>query len=246
MKSGLKLALLFLFFSACSYNPYIMQLKPQGIESKFYRGSEYVHLENNDVDIYVAFLRPTSQDFSFNFMITNKSEEQLFIDPATFYATIDSFKIDKFDEPTTKTIYARDPEKRIKRLQRDEINNAKKQTNETNLFLIFGLFHTLSAVHDLTSDQPDEIKKRNEKNRSEFLDNHIETIEQLEEQEQDIQSELENYSTHYLRKTHLNPKTSMQGILCYPKVKHGTKITIYFPINGETITLTYDLIKDYI
>jgi len=230
------LAILITFiWTSCSTPKSIINLKPQSEQTSWFYGQEFTGDSLYGIIAQVAFDQINDPWYLFDVEITNRSNMPYEVDPAKIFCV----PLNGMLVPLTKdTLYAVNPETKLKELDKELAINKNRQKNQLGLTLLAAGIDIATAIVVSTDNNP-----RNDYIRTDMLpaaiaqgqENHFEAI--------DLNELRETWKSTTLRKTTMDKGYVMRGKLLVPMVPNAAYIQLNIPVDNEVMRINFMQIK---
>ena len=228
------LATLLLLASCNAYQPAMVELTPETTDEEYDMGKQVVRLEKDGIEVESTFLQSTPYDLLFQVNITNKSTDELRIQPERFqYFALDP-NGDVFAER-----FAFHPDDIVFELE-SSIEQDRKAAKTSNAlgWVFFGL-NAIAATVSLSNDNPELATDQ-------FIDAGINLavsqIERSEIKKHIVQLEVEKqfYENSAIRDTVISYGESIEGLVIYPRFDEAPQLLFEFDLADRLFEITYD------
>ncbi len=225
-----------LFFTSCYSPKPIVVLEAKNNVGDWFFGQQVIRMEENGVDLSVAYERESPYEITMNLRIVNRTDEEVLIDPDRYYYTWFS---SEFDTIPKGLIRAENPEFRLMNLDYEITASDAAQANQEIFDLVATTVEATATVAAVVKDRPDE---------------EIESIQILSEARRGISSgvalsreikymslneQRRMWSREVLRKTTLPPNASIDGKVIFRPSPTAKRCRFMFPIGQTCITVDF-------
>lgn len=227
--------LLLLIMIGCSAPRSIINLKPQSDQTSWFYGQEFTGDSVFGIIAKVAFDEVNDPWYLFDVEITNRSNMPYMVDPAQLFCV----PLNGMLSPLNRdTLYAVDPEVKIKELERSIAINKNRQKNQLGLTLLAAGIDIFTGVVVLTDDNP-----RNDHFRTDLLPAAIAQGQENKFEAIDLNELRETWKSTTIRKTNLESGYAIHGKLLVPMSPNASYIQMNIPVDNDTIKINFMQIK---
>ena len=211
-----------LFFSAllipfllasCSPRP-VYRMTPQEESTTFNQGTEYVHLQKNDIELTISYYRHLDGRFVMDVEIVNQTDSVLRVDPTQF--SYEAFRDMSGNTPrqSDKPIASRraiDPEREL--LHKD-LKIAQSEADQKTATLVQAIDQTVyigASIAADTEQKQEELEEDKERNHYRYQVNQY----KHELEQQGLRDQRAVWELEALRKTDLFPGEYIRGYIFF-------------------------------
>ncbi|MDX1700915.1 MAG: hypothetical protein R3250_09875 [Melioribacteraceae bacterium] len=220
----LNLLLLSLILTNCSSS--LFMLDPDE-NASFEMGRKVVEKEDSRAYSSVSFEEQSNNSFIFYIFVHNKEQDNFLFDPADIHLkNFDKEKNLIFGEEN----YAFDPEEQINELNKSIDEREDVHDAVTGLNIVFSLFDTIVDLNDDEDNNTEEVLE----NIAIFTDNQINEEIDYESDIDYLKASRAHWKNDVLRKTDLESKENVEGIIYVPFNPDAAYVKLYLPIGNTT------------
>jgi len=237
MKLLYKLAVLFLVLSSCVAPRVHTQIIPDAPEGNFAMGREYISLSNDSIDVELGFDGIYEKQLVFDFVVINRSPDELSINPSDFYyVVLDSATADSSMLPPRMAFH---PERVLH--QYDETLDARAGQKKANS--IFGILEAgfdilLSTSAFLATDNPAYIADGVFSTLG-TAEHYVSQDKEIKENMSMIQEEKELVNEEIFRSCHIAPGKVVSGYVYFPQDADADCYMFCYPIENQLFQFVY-------
>ncbi|MDR8393592.1 hypothetical protein NC796_20735 [Aliifodinibius sp. S!AR15-10] len=223
-----------LFLSSCSPEP-VFRLAPEQGPTTFYKGVEYLTLEQDSIGITLAYYRHSGDMFAMDIEVANYSNTPVRVNPANFGAiAMGAYADSAFTDFITHN-WAYDPEIQLLEIDKMISKNKASQKTEDALFLTsVGLGVTAALLSD-SEEEGNEVIEEIEYEYVEYeirQDNYEYALMNLEQRR-------EIWELETLRITDLHPGDYVRGLVFFKNVKEAAGYKFELNIEDSSFIAWY-------
>lgn len=238
MKKLYSLLVIALVLTSCVNPRVVTQLTPEAPEGYIEMGREYISLSNDSLDVELGFDGIDGEHLVFDFVVINRTPQELFINPSDFYyVLLDSATADYSKLPPRMAFH---PERIMHHY--DETLESKQEAKSMNTLLGFmeagvGLLANTTAF--FATEDPGYIVDAvfSTLGTADYyvaLDNQIETDINM------IHSAKEIVNQEIFRLGQLPPGEVVSGYVYFPKHPETEYYMFCFPIQDQLFQFVYN------
>lgn len=214
----------------------VVRMTPFGQQTKFDWGSEVVTLNNEKVQVEIAYIRSTDAYLFFDFTVSNASGDTILVSPERFYFT--QLNADTSEVLSAK-VYAVNPEKELLEIDKRE---ARENAESREAFLVEMTAATVNTISDVSGGNRNKTKE--ELNTDEAQRQNRREDYELEEQErefifQSLNEQRAYWANQMFRKTHIPYGYEMRGRVAFPRSDKSPLLKFNFKIEGKDFEVNY-------
>jgi len=224
-----------LLLAGCSAPRSMLKLKPQSEQTSWFYGQEFTGDSVFGIIAKVAFDQVNHPWYLFDVEITNRSNMPFLIDPASIFCVPLNGTLQPLNGDT---IYAVDPEAKIRELDKELAVNSTRQKNQLGLTLLAAGIDIATGIAVLTDDNP-----HNDFVRTDLLPAAIAQGQENRFQAIDLNELRDTWKSTTLRKTTLETGYALHGKVLVPIVPKATYIQFNIPVDNELIRINFMQIK---
>jgi hypothetical protein len=226
------LCLLILFvLASCSTPRSIISIKPQSDQTSWFYGHEFVGDSAFGIIAKVAFDEINAPWYLFDVEITNRSNMPFTVDPAQIFCVPLSGMLAPLNGDT---LYAVDPEVKIKELDKSIAINKKRQKNQLGITLLAAGIDIFTSAIVSTDKNP-----RNDYFRTDLLPAAIAQGQENKFEAVDLNELRDTWRSTTIRKTSLDTGYAIHGKLLFPLAPNASFLQLNIPVDNDTIKINF-------
>lgn len=220
-----------LLLASCSIPRRIISLKPQSEQTNWFYGQEFAGDSVFGIIAKAGFDQIDPPYYLFDVEITNRSNMPYLVDPASIFCV----PLNGMFAPLTKdTLYAIDPEVKIKQLEKDIAINSNRQKNQLGLTLLAAGIDIATGVAVMSDHNP-----RNDHFRTNLLPAAIAQGQENRFEAIDLNELRDTWRSTTLRKTTLDTGYAIHGKLLVPMAPDASYIQMNVPVDNGMIRINF-------
>ncbi|MGE5427199.1 MAG: hypothetical protein ACM3O8_04845, partial [Methylococcaceae bacterium] len=230
--------LIVLLLASCSAQRTIISLKPQSEQTSWFYGQEFTGDSVFGIIAKVGFDQIDYPYYLFDVEITNRSNMPYLVDPASMFC----IPLNGIFAPLTRdTLYAIDPEVKIKELEKEIAINKNRQKNQLGLTLLAAGIDIATGVAVMSDHNP-----RNDYFRTDLLPAAIAQGQENRFEAIDLNELRDTWRSTTIRKTNLDTGYSIHGKLLVPLAPNASYIQLNMPVDNDTIRINFVQTKNVV
>lgn len=237
MKSLFLSLSLMVFLQACSPRP-VFRMTPQAENTTFNQGTEYVHLQENGIELTMSYYRHLGDRFVMDVEIVNTTDSVLRVDPLQFsyeaYKNI-SGNFPRESDPIFTTQKAVNPEQELIRKDMAISRSIANQKTSTVLYIIG---QAASIGQSIMEENPEKREALSEQRQEDTINYEI-NRQNREIHRNGLRDQREVWELKALRKTDLFPDEYIRGFLFFENESEARAYMIRFNIKNTTFEVFY-------
>lgn len=223
--------LLLLIMASCSAPRSIISLKPQSNQTSWFYGQETACDSVYGIIARAGFDQVDDSWYLFDMEIINRSNMPYVVDPASIFCV----PLNASFAPLTRdTLYAIDPEVKIKELDKQIAVNKNRQKNQLALTLLAAGIDIASGVAVSLDHNP-----RNDYFRTDLLPAAIAQGQENRFEAIDLNELRDTWRSTTIRKTSLESGYSIHGKLLVPIAPNASYIQLNVPVDNGIIRINF-------
>lgn len=227
--------LLLLIIAGCSGPRSMISLKPQSEQTSWFYGQEFTSDSVFGIIAKVAFDEINHPWYLFDVEITNRSNMPYLVDPAQIFC----LPLNVMHAPLSgDTLYAVDPEVKIKELEKSIAINKNRQKNQLGLTLLAAGIDIATTVIVNTDHNP-----RNDYFRTDLLPAAIAQGQENKFEAIDLNELRETWKSTTIRKTNLESGYAIHGKVLVPLSPNASYVQMHIPVDNDTIRINFIQVK---
>lgn len=223
--------LLLLIMASCSTPRSIISIKPQSDQTSWFYGQEYAGDSVFGIIAKVAFDEINDPWYLFDVEITNRSNMPYTVDPAQIFCVP---LTGMFAPLNGDTLYAVDPEVKIKELEKSIAINKNRQKNQLGLTLLAAGIDIFTSVIVSTDNNP-----RNDYFRTDLLPAAIAQGQENRFEAVNLNELRDTWRTTTIRKTSLETGYAIHGKILVPLAPNASFLQLNIPVDNDTIKINF-------
>ncbi len=242
--------MLFLFIlSSCASSPtviYRLNTVGNNWEKRWLNGREFTKLEDDKVELVIAFDEIRGGLISFDIELLNKSRRTILVSNELFEMISLDAKGNTVDNKKNRQT-AIDPEKVLIRLDLLEARENSQYENDKNSDAVFSLFELFADIAVIstakTQKEKDKWIERSEKSRRENREREAEKEKEHNNFKFLLSDEKYKWKINALRKSSLLPGEKIQGKIFFNFNDKASIIKLKFINGDDTLVLLFNVLK---
>ena len=228
-------SVLLILLVSCATPRNILRLKPQSDKTSWFYGQEFTGDSVFGIIAKVAFDQVEHPWYAFDVEITNRSNMDYLVDPASIFMV----PLNGKSEPLTgDTIYIVDPEQKIAEIDRSLSLNAASRKNQLGLSLLAAGIDIATGIAVLSDDNP-----KNDNLRTDLLPVVLANGEENKFEAVDLNQLRDTWKQTTLRKTTLEKGFAIHGKLLAPICPDASYIQLNIPVDNALIRINFMQVK---
>jgi len=201
-----------LILQACSPEPvYRLKAKVNDNQTSFYKGVEYIHLENDSVLVTISYYEHTSSMFALDVEVINNSEQIVRVAPDSFaYKSYSGFIPENPGQLLTFN-QAKNPEQKILSL---DLALSQQKANQKTDELLFYTLQGLTAANGVMAETEEEQEEAGEQLAQNAVNQQIDRA-RYHHRRAGLRGSKEFWKAEALRITDLWPGESIRGLVYF-------------------------------
>lgn len=243
MKKLYSLSVIVLLLTSCAAPRLVIQLIPEAPEGNYEMGREYISLSSDSIDVELGFDGMHGDNLVFDFVVINRTSNELSIDPSDFYyVVLDSVSADSSKFPPRMAIH---PERILHHY--DETLETKQEAKNVNSVLGFldagiGLLANTTAF--IATENPGYIVDAVFSTLG-TAEAYVAQDKQISEDISMIHSEKEIVNEEIFRLGKLPSDKVNSGYVYFPKHPDTDYYMFCFPVEDQLFQFVYNQRKVY-
>ncbi|MFC2083899.1 hypothetical protein ACFLS9_02480 [Bacteroidota bacterium] len=221
----LSISLLLLFLTIACSSQSFFDIKPEEIDYELYQGREILTKETNNIISYVNFEHQEENFLVFYAYIINDSQNQIVINPETFYLNIDEFQ-NQEEKVSFNKYSALDPEIEIESIKNEMSDLEDEHSANVGLNCLFAAFN---IVADLVEGEEEEAVI----DAGEWTGTIMAEHENYEAYKAHLKENKKFWENEVLRITTLYEGEEIGGLIYFPLIKKAAKFTLQLEFGEE-------------
>jgi len=230
-----QLLVFLILFASCAPLP-VIRMNPLVENTEWDWGVEVVSLNQEGIEINLAYLQSTDQYLVFDLDIRNSSGEKILISPEQFY--FEAFEQDTSTQLGGK-VQAINPETQLLNIDRSIARENAEQSTELLMELTEMTVNTASGISNVGKSRPQAEVEAEEISRQESRDWYRQEEVEREFTFQSLNEQREYWANHILRKSHLDSRYQLRGRIIFPRYDKATFLKFNLPIENQTFEVVY-------
>ncbi len=235
-----------IILASCSSGQ-VVRLTPVGHEIFWDRGSEVATIKDEFVDLYITYDEMENNDFVFYVCVHNNSSYPILISPDNFYYEKPGPDERSAAGPNVVAVTARNPENKLLELDRRLKEKKDEYDRKQAIDLTFTIIGTIIGVAAEAADDDDD-----DDDGYNATDVIVDNVGGYVTRSQIRSAEFENtmqglkglkdyYKNILMRKTTLDPDSTLTGLVLFPSELRYSFLDIILPINGTFYKFHYNV-----
>lgn len=222
--------------SSCFSAKPIVILEANDIVGQWFFGQQIIRIEEEDIDLSVAYERESPFEITMNMRIINNTDDDVLVDPKAFYY---NWYRNEMDSLPAGRVYAENPELRLVQIDYDISANRAAQGNRAIFDLVATTAEITADVVSVANDWEEEKKEKLQviKESRRGLSHVVAASQSLKSMSLNDQRKV--WSRDVLRKTTLSPGQSLDGKVIFKPSVRSKRCRFIFPVGHANIMIDF-------
>ena len=212
-------------------------IQPIAEDTFWEQGREYIHHSDDQLEMMLCYEKQSLDRIVFYLEITNNDSSIRHIDPRFIYYSFEGDIIDQAGQKKSRRIYAKDPEKEIKNIDKKiEKENSSYATSST-LDAVSGLLNAVGSIISLFTSNDEE--NTGDEEEEESYDPEQARIEH-EAKIEALENEKYYWQNDALRKTTLFPNKYTGGFIEFTLIDDISEFSVQISVDSSAISFNFE------